>query len=60
MYALATPGHYTVVADYFGPAVWPDLDSMIAAVDRGESKVGPSVPIKDGLHLADTVSFIVQ
>jgi hypothetical protein len=60
MYALALPGAYKVVVDYFGPAEWHDLDSMTASVNRGDSKVGPEVPTKPGLHLTDTVGFWVR
>jgi hypothetical protein len=59
MYALDTPGLYRVVVEYFGREVWADIDSLDAAPDRRSALDLINRPLAEGLHLADTLTFLV-
>jgi hypothetical protein len=59
MYAFSEPGLYRVVVEYVGPSVWPDIDSIAAAVDRGETLIDSLQPLVRGIHLADTATLVV-
>ncbi len=52
MYDLGAPGRYQVIVEYFGPDVGTLLDSVA-------SQTEPRRPAGDGVHLADTATFIV-
>jgi hypothetical protein len=59
MYAFRDPGVYKLVVEYVGPSVWPNVDSITAAVDRGEALLDSLEPIARGQRLADTATLVV-
>lgn len=56
-YDFRTPGEYRLILQYYGPEVWPNLDSLKTNTPAGQ--VPQAEPIAQGRRMADTARLVV-
>ena len=56
-YEFRTPGEYRLILQYYGPEVWPNLDSLKSNTPAGQ--VPRVEPVAQGRRMADTARLVV-